>query len=101
MKTVVVLASACLLLASPVVAQQTQPAPMPAPKADTSADTFLKIDANMDGSLSFEEIRTADSKVVQADFDKYDADKSKSLTRAEFTKWTADLKAAKAPASGG
>ena len=31
--------------------------------------------------------RIADAKVTQADFDKYDADKSKSLSKVEFSKW--------------
>jgi hypothetical protein len=74
---------------------------MPAPKPEAQQDVFLTADANGNGTLSIEEVLKLDAKATQADFDRYDTDKSKSLTRAEFGKWTADVKAAKAAPTGG
>lgn len=63
----------------------TQPAtPMQPPAAE---DKFIKHDTDGDGALSVAEAKAADAKVTQADFDKYDGDKSKSLSKEEFTKW--------------
>jgi hypothetical protein len=50
-------------------------------------DGFAKADGNKDGALTIAEVKLADPAVTQADFDKADADKSKSLSKAEFDKW--------------
>ena len=90
MKTL--LATATLaVLAAPALAQppSTTPAAQPpvATHPATKDDHFAMSDANKDGALSLAEVQKADAKVTQADFDKYDADKSKSLSKAEFQKW--------------
>lgn len=81
-----VMASATLaLFAAPALAQvTTQPATPMKPAAE---DKFLRHDADGDGALSVVEVKAADAKVTQADFDKYDGDKSQSLSKEEFTKW--------------
>jgi opacity protein-like surface antigen len=80
------LASATMvLLASPALAQVTTQPTTPTPPA--SEDKFIKSDKDGDGALSVAEVKAADAKVTQADFDKYDGDKSKSLSKEEFTKW--------------
>lgn len=89
MKTTIVLATAALAFAAPAFAQQ--PASPPAEKVDA----FVSIDADKSGSLTLAEVKIHDVAVTQADFDKYDADKSKSLSKAEFDKWTTEKKAAK------
>ncbi len=93
MKTLL-LSATVLALAAPVLAQQTPtPAPTP-PAADTSNDTtdmsFSKIDTDKSGSLSLAEIKMVDVGVTQADFDKADANKDKTLSMNEFDKWSAD-----------
>jgi biopolymer transport protein ExbD len=88
MKNVLLLAAA-FAFAAPAFAQVTQPAP-PAPqveKASPTSDQFVKIDADASGSLSLGEIKVVDTTVTQADFDKYDADHNKAISKAEFTKW--------------
>ena len=76
-----ILAAACVAaLCAPALAQ-TPDQPKPA-----AVEKFAKHDANQDG-LSLTEVQSIDMKVTQADFDKYDADKSKSLSSAEFAKW--------------
>lgn len=83
MKTLI--ASATLIaFAAPALAQVTTAPPAAKPATE---DKFTKHDANADGALSLAEVQVADSKVTQADFDKYDADKSKSLSKVEFSKW--------------
>lgn len=81
----VLIASATLIaLSAPALAQVTTQQPTGQPAAE---DKFAKHDTNADGALSLAEVQAADSKVTQADFDKYDADKSKSLSKVEFSKW--------------
>ena len=92
------LASATLIaLAAPAFAQ------VPAqPNATKPAmeDKFTMHDANKDGALTLAEVQVADSKVTQADFDKYDADKSKSLSKVEFSKCAEAKTTAPASAPG-
>ena len=81
MKTLLVTATLAVL-AAPALAQTpatTQPA--------MKDDHFAMTDANKDGALSLAEVQKVEPKVTQADFDKYDADKSKSLSQVEFQKW--------------
>ena len=81
-----VLASATLaMFAAPALAQVTTQPTTPTPPA--AEDKFIKSDKDGDGALSAAEVKLADAKVTQADFDKYDADKSKSLSKEEFSKW--------------
>lgn len=92
MKTL--LASATLIaLAAPALAQT--PSAKPAME-----DTFTKHDANKDGALTLAEVQMADAKATQADFDKYDADKSQSLSKVEFSKWAEAKTTAPASAPG-
>ncbi len=86
------LATATLaVLAAPALAQPPATTPTAQPPAiaqpATKNDHFVMSDANKDGALSLAEVQKSDAKVTQADFDKYDADKSKSLSKAEFQKW--------------
>jgi hypothetical protein len=88
MKKVLILAAA-FALAAPAFAQVTQPAPT-APQVEKAApagDAFAKIDADNSGALSLGEIKVVDTTVTQADFDKYDADHNKAISKAEFSKW--------------
>ena len=95
----VILASATLLaFTAPALAQVTTAQP-PATKP-AHEDTFAMHDADKNGSLSLAEVQKADSKVTQADFDKYDTDKSKGLSQAEFTKWAEAKHSAPASAPG-
>lgn len=96
-----VLAAAAVALAGSAIAQvpSTAPATQPAKPAD-KADKFATIDADTSGSLSLAEIKLVDVAVTQADFDKYDADKSKSISKAEFEKWQAGAKAKPAHDAG-
>ncbi|MDP3495797.1 MAG: hypothetical protein Q8R82_22030 [Hyphomonadaceae bacterium] len=81
----IILATATFVaLSAPAFAQVTTAPPAAKPAAE---DKFTKHDANADGALSLAEVQVADSKVTQTDFDKYDADKSKSLSKVEFSKW--------------
>lgn len=102
MKTLVVAATA-MVLAAPALAQTPQtPAPA-SPPADSAkpVDAFTKADGNKDGSLTIAELKMVDPAVTQADFDKADTDKSKSLSKAEFDKWAmAKQPADKASAPG-
>lgn len=85
MKTL--LAAATLaVLSTPALAQTPTAKPVDQP-APATEDKFTKHDTNADGSLSLDEIKMADAKVTQADFDKYDADKSKTISKDEFGKW--------------
>jgi hypothetical protein len=101
MKKVLVLAAA-FALAAPAFAQVAQPAPAaPQEKAAPAGDDFAKIDADASGSLSLGEIKMVDATVTQADFDKYDADHNKSISKAEFSKWqTAKASKPAAPTPG-
>jgi len=102
MQKVLVLAAA-VALAAPAFAQVTQPAPAApqAGKAAPPADAFATIDADASGSLSLGEIKVVDATVTQADFDKYDADHNKSISKAEFSRWqTAKASKPAAPTPG-
>jgi len=78
----IVAAAIVAALASPAIAQQQTP------PADTAvAEMFAKHDANQDGMLSLAEVQVADGSVTSADFDVYDADKDKALSKDEFAKW--------------
>lgn len=94
-----VLASATLaIFAAPAFAQVTpQPTTSTPPAAE---DKFIKHNKDGDGALSVAEVKAADAKVTQADFDKYDGDKSQSLSREEFTKWVEAKTAPPASAPG-
>ena len=81
MMKMLLVAATVAALSAPALAQ-TPDQPKPA-----AAEKFAKHDANQDGALSLTEVQSIDMKVTQADFDKYDADKSKSLSSAEFAKW--------------
>lgn len=82
MKTLLVTATLAVI-AAPALAQ---PPAMTQPAAPAE-DKFAKHDVNKDGALTLAEIQHADAKVTQADFDKYDTDKNKALSKAEFEKW--------------
>jgi hypothetical protein len=97
MKKTLVVAAAAFALAAPAFAQQSST--MPA-KPEKHADAFAQIDTDKNGALSLTEIKMVDVSVTQADFDKYDADKTASINKAEFDKWQAAAKAAK-PGSPG
>lgn len=80
----VLLASATLVaLTAPALAQ----VPGSPPQLPAAEDKFIKQDANGDGALSIDEVKSADAQTSQADFDKYDADKSKTISKDEFKKW--------------
>ncbi len=92
------LAAIAFTLGGAAIAQT--PASPPAPAVDKPADPFIALDADKSGSLTLSEVKAANAAVNQADFDKYDADKSKSLSKPEFDKWVLAMKAAK-PANAG
>ncbi len=100
----VILASATLLAfsAAPALAQVTSQPPADGAAAAKPAheDKFAMHDGDKNGTLSLAEVQKADSTVTQADFDKYDADKSKSLSKAEFMKWAEAKHSAPASAPG-
>ena len=93
MKTMFALAASACLFAAPVLAQE---ADAPAPKEDA----FTMIDADADGALSLSEVQKVDEKVTEADFSKYDADNSESLSKMEFANWSADMKASTEASAG-
>jgi len=97
MKTLVIAATA-MALAAPALAQVTSAAP-PSTQPATE-DKFVKADGNKDGALSIAEVKMADATVTQADFDKADADKSKSLSKVEFDKWASAKPSDKASSPG-
>lgn len=82
MKSLLAVATAAVL-AAPAFAQ-TPETPQPKPMVE---EAFAKFDTDKDGALSLTEVQAADAKVTQADYDKYDADKNKALSKAEFGKW--------------
>ncbi len=90
MKTLLVTATLAAI-AAPALAQPpattTQPAAPTTQPAAPTEDKFLKHDVNKDGALTLAEVQYADAKVTQADFDKYDSDKNKALSKVEFGKW--------------
>ena len=98
MMNILVIAATAMALAAPAFAQT----PSAAPPATQPAmeDKFAKVDGDKNGSLSIAEVKLADATVTQADFDKFDADKSKSLSKAEFDKWAMTKHGDKASAPG-
>jgi biopolymer transport protein ExbD len=108
MMKALLITAAAFALAAPVLAQQATPPsdastaspPTTAAPAMPAADTFAKIDADKSGSLTLAEIKMVDVSVTQADFDKYDANKDKALSSAEFDKWQAAHKMAKPGKAG-
>jgi hypothetical protein len=92
-----VLAAATLtMFAASALSQATwQPGKPPAVE-----DKFTKHDTDGDGPLSVAEVISAVAKVTQTDFGKYDADKSKSLSKEEFAKWVAAKTSPPASAPG-
>jgi hypothetical protein len=99
MKSLVIAATA-MVLAAPALAQ-TPAAPPASPPAEAKpVDVFAKADGNKDGALTIAEVKLADPAVTQADFDKADADKSKSLSKTEFDKWAMAKPHDKASAPG-
>ena len=97
MKLLVISATA-MALAGPALAQTPQSPPATAPAV--KADIFVTADADKSGSLTIAEVKMHDATVTQADFDKADTDKSKSLSKAEFETWAAAKKGDKASAPG-
>ena len=90
MNKLILAAATLALFTAPAFAQT--PATTTKPQATTTQptateDKFIKHDTDGDGALSVAEVKSADAKVTQADFDKYDTDKSKSLSKEEFSKW--------------
>lgn len=83
MKRLLIFATA-LALASPSLAQV--PTNQPSPPQATE-DAFTSQDKDGDGALSLDEVKMKDSAVTQADFDAYDTDKDKALSKMEFAKW--------------
>ncbi|MEZ5937303.1 MAG: hypothetical protein R3C52_03700 [Hyphomonadaceae bacterium] len=74
-------------LAQTPAPQQAQSTVKPDAGPDRAETTFAAIDKNQDGSLTMAEVKAADTRVTQDDFDKYDADKSKALSKSEFKEW--------------
>lgn len=91
MKTLLVTATLAVL-AAPALAQPPSSSTTPDQPGSTAThkqgdDHFGMTDSNRDGSLSLAEVQKMDATVTQADFNKYDTDKSKSLSKMEFQKW--------------
>ncbi len=83
MKSLLAVATAAVL-AAPAFAQT----PETPPQAKTMVEeAFAKFDTDKDGALSLAEVQAADAKVTLVDYDKYDADKNKALSKTEFGKW--------------
>lgn len=98
---ILVLTAAAFALAGAAVAQvPSTTTPSQAAKPADKTDKFASIDADASGALSLAEIKLVDVAVTQADFDKYDADKSKSISKVEFDKWQAGAKAKPAHDAG-
>lgn len=105
MKTLVIAVAAAALVAPALAQQPTTPAVPATPpaidtKVDVSVDAFARIDADKNGALTLAEVKIHDVAVTQADFDKYDGDKSRTLSKAEYAKWDADMKAKATPPTG-
>lgn len=98
MKTLLMTATMAVL-GAPALAQ-TPPAKTHDDHATTADTAFKKHDANADGALTLAEVQKADGKVTEADFTKYDADKSSSLSKEEFAKWAEAKHAPPASAPG-
>jgi hypothetical protein len=100
MKTLLLTATVAVL-AVPALAQvPSAPTTASPPAADAKVDIFAKADADKSGSLTIAEVKLADATVTQADFDKADTDKNKSLSKAEFDKWSMGKHGDKASSPG-
>jgi hypothetical protein len=60
----------------------------------------MKADSDKSGGLTIAEIKVHDATVTQADFERFDADKDKALSKAEFAKWAMAKKANRDSAPG-
>ena len=80
-KFVLAAATLTMFAASSLAQVTSQPAKPPAVE-----DKFTQHDTDGDGPLSVAEVTSADAKVTQADFGKYNADRSKWLSKKEFAK---------------
>src|SRR5262245_37980286 len=102
MMKLLLISATAMVLAAPALAQVTAPsAPVQLPSADqpitpptpstpsvsaegsAKVDVFAKLDTDKNGAITIAELKAADATATQADFNKYDADKSKSLSKAE------------------
>lgn len=107
MNKTLIIAATAFAFAAPAFAQQPATPAVPATPAtppaaaEQKADLFANIDADKNGSLSLAEVKIHDVAVTQADFDKYDADKSASISKSEYAKWNAEAKKADKPAKPG
>src|SRR5690606_10459137 len=103
MKTLVIAAGA-FALTLPAFAQVTSSPPSDPAKPDTAGSRheakFTAADTDKNGSLSIAEVKMADATVTQADFDEFDVDKSKSLSKAEFEKWAMSKQGDRASSPG-
>lgn len=91
MKTLLVIAP-LVVLAAPALAQ------LPATTQPDKKDHHVKMtDANKDSALSLAEVQKAEPKATKVDFDRYVADKGKSLSKAEFQTWVEAKTIAPAP----
>jgi hypothetical protein len=95
MKTLLISATV-LALAAPALAQVPSDSRTNSPPTSSSTTAapdekidFSKVDSDKSGALSLAEIKMVDVSATQADFDKYDANKDKQLSSAEFDKWQA------------
>ena len=98
MMKLLVISATAMALAAPVLAQSPQSPPATTPSV--KVDVFMTADADKSGSLSIAEVKMHDATVTQADFDKADTDKNKSLSKAEFETWASAKKGDKASAPG-
>ncbi|MBO6765519.1 hypothetical protein [Maricaulis sp.] len=73
MKTLLMISAATLFGASAALAQDNQ--------------TFITLDSNQDGAVSFDEAVIADPSLDRASFDEQDSDGDGSLNAAEFEAW--------------
>ena len=81
-----VLASTVLTIIGTSPLEQVSPQP-PEPLRPVAEQKFLEQDSDSDGVLSIAEVRTHDPEMTQADFDRYDVDRNKSLSQQEFAKF--------------
>ena len=116
MMKLLLISATAMVLAAPALAQVTAPSAPQLPSADqpttpsvsaegsakidAKVDVFAKLDADKNGAISMAELKAVDATATQADFNKYDADKSKSLSKTEFDKWAMAKAGAKGSAPG-
>jgi len=82
MMKMIVASAALAAFAAPAFAQQ--PTTTPAKPKSMAEDMFTKHDTDKNGGLSIAEVKVVDATAATADFDTYDADKDKALSKAEF-----------------